>query len=251
MGASRYHKLHRNRRRKRAYRHRQQGRCRLFHTGCTGGDLLPPAERHGAHPARVGRLAACLRRSDADRGAFVPEHRLRVQYPGCSDCARRRAGRRGRRSAAHRAGQDRRLLCGPTRQPCPGPFGQGQFHLAVLISTLPPKDGVIGLSAYGIAENYGVALQADGETRSASAASSIRRRSTAWTILLDWMCADDAGKVVREARVASEPEALLQVLTNRCMRDVLETIAEDRLDELEGASRYSRTTHEQAHLRPH
>ena len=37
--------------------------------------------------------------------------------------------------------------------------------------------------------------------------------------------------------------------------DVLETIAveriEDRLDELEGASRHSRTTHDQAHLRPH
>src|SRR5262249_26864922 len=39
-----------------------------------------------------------------------------------------------------------------------------------------------------IAENKGAALQADGETRSASAASSIRRRSAAWTILLDWMC---------------------------------------------------------------
>jgi hypothetical protein len=38
------------------------------------------------------------------------------------------------------------------------------------------------------------------------------------------------------------------------MRDVLETIAveriEDRLDELEGASRHGRTTHDQAHLRP-
>src|SRR5262249_18529810 len=134
-----------------AYRHRQQGRCRLFHTGCTGGDLLPPAERHGAHPARVGRLAACLRRSDADRGAFVPEHRLRVEYPGCSDCARRRAGRSGRRSAAHRAGQDRRLLCGPTRQQCARPFGQGQFHLAVLISALPPKaDLDLGVNALAL-----------------------------------------------------------------------------------------------------
>src|SRR5262245_57530303 len=139
MGASRYRKLHRNRRRERAYRHRPQGGCRLFHTGRAGGDLLPPAERHGAHPARVGRLAARLRRRDADRGAFVPKHRLRVQYLGCSDCARRRAGRSGRRSAAHRAGQDRRLLCGPTREQCTRPFGQGQFHLAVLISTLPPR----------------------------------------------------------------------------------------------------------------
>ena len=58
-------------------------------------------------------------------------------------------------------------------------------------------------------------------------ASSIRRRSAAWTILLDWMCrskvtsiciVDDAGKIVREARVASEPEALLQVLTNTIYR---------------------------------
>jgi hypothetical protein len=29
---------------------------------------------------------------------------------------------------------------------------------------------------------------------------------------------DDAGKIVREARVASEPEALLQVLTNTIYR---------------------------------
>src|SRR5262249_30104420 len=39
-----------------------------------------------------------------------------------------------------------------------------------------------------IAEELGAALQADGETRSAYAASSIRRRSAAWTILLDSTC---------------------------------------------------------------
>ena len=33
----------------------------------------------------------------------------------------------------------------------------------------------------------GAALQADGETRSVVTASSIRGRSAAWTILLDWM----------------------------------------------------------------
>ena len=32
----------------------------------------------------------------------------------------------------------------------------------------------------------GDALQADGETRSVVTASSIRRRSAAWSILLDW-----------------------------------------------------------------
>src|SRR5262249_49910822 len=38
-----------------------------------------------------------------------------------------------------------------------------------------------------IAEDLGAALQADGETRSPwLRASSIRRRSAAWTILLDW-----------------------------------------------------------------
>src|SRR5262247_3831308 len=37
-----------------------------------------------------------------------------------------------------------------------------------------------------IAEDLGAALQADGETRSVVTASSIRRRSAAWTILLDW-----------------------------------------------------------------
>src|SRR5262245_20895777 len=38
-----------------------------------------------------------------------------------------------------------------------------------------------------IAENQGAALQADGETRSADAASGIRRRSAGWIILLDSM----------------------------------------------------------------
>jgi hypothetical protein len=50
------------------------------------------------------------------------------------------------------------------------------------------------------------------------AASSIRRRSAAWSSLLDWtfsvkatsVCiVDDTGKIVREVNVASEPEALL------------------------------------------
>src|SRR5450756_1819411 len=47
-------------------------------------------------------------------------------------------------------------------------------------------DGVIGRPAFRSLEILGAALQADGETRSAFAASSIRRRSAAWTILLDW-----------------------------------------------------------------
>src|SRR5674476_737656 len=48
------------------------------------------------------------------------------------------------------------------------------------------KDGVIGRPACRSLEILGAALQADGGTRSAFAASSIRRRSAAWTILLDW-----------------------------------------------------------------
>src|SRR5580704_7712138 len=59
-------------------------------------------------------------------------------------------------------------------------------------------------------------------TRSAVTASSIRRRSAAWTILLDWTyrsrrpasAVDDTGKIVREVKVASEPNALLAVLRN-------------------------------------
>src|SRR6476660_4611729 len=54
-------------------------------------------------------------------------------------------------------------------------------------------------------------------------ASSIRRRSAAWTILLDWTYRSRRpasalwmtwGKIVREVKVASEPEALLAVLKN-------------------------------------
>ena len=52
----------------------------------------------------------------------------------------------------------------------------------------------------------------------------VRRRSAAWIILLDWtsqsrkrasaLWLDEAGRIVREVKVASEPDALLAVLTN-------------------------------------
>src|ERR1039458_5506239 len=51
--------------------------------------------------------------------------------------------------------------------------------------SLDPKMGVIGRPACRSLEILGAALQADGGTRSAFAASSIRRRSAAWTILPD------------------------------------------------------------------
>jgi hypothetical protein len=67
-------------------------------------------------------------------------------------------------------------------------------------------DGVIGRRLW-IAEDFGVAaVQADGETRSADAASNIRRRSAAGIILLDWtydtsVCiVDDTGRIVREVK---------------------------------------------------
>jgi hypothetical protein len=43
-------------------------------------------------------------------------------------------------------------------------------------------------------------------------ASSIRRRSAAWTKETSICIMDDTGRIVREVKVASEPEALLQVL---------------------------------------
>src|SRR5262249_15994404 len=49
-----------------------------------------------------------------------------------------------------------------------------------------PKDGVIGLPACGQLKILGAALQPDTETRYVNTTSSIRRRSAAWTILLDW-----------------------------------------------------------------
>src|SRR5262245_20818619 len=73
------------------------------------------------------------------RSFLIVDHDPTAASATPPECRKRRAGRGGRRSAAHRAGQDRRLLCGPTRQPCARPFGQGQFHLAVLIFALSPK----------------------------------------------------------------------------------------------------------------
>jgi hypothetical protein len=67
------------------------------------------------------------------------------------------------------------------------------------------------------------ALQADGETRSVNTASSIRRRSAAWTILLDWTFRSrrrasalwmTQARSFGKYKVASEPEALLAVLKN-------------------------------------
>ena len=54
-------------------------------------------------------------------------------------------------------------------------------------------------------------------------ASNIRRRSAAWSILPDWtyrsICVlDDAGKILKEVKVASEPQALLKVLGNPAYR---------------------------------
>jgi transposase len=69
----------------------------------------------------------------------------------------------------------------------------------------------------------GAALQADGENEVVATASNISRRSATWTIFsgLDVsvketsVCiVDDTGRIVREVKVASEPEALLRVLTN-------------------------------------
>ena len=88
------------------------------------------------------------------------------------------------------------------------------------MSGLPQTDGVIGRRVCWWLKVLGAALQADGETRSVGTASSIRRRSAAWIILLDWTYRSrrpasalwiDTGRMVREVKVASEPEALLPV----------------------------------------
>ena len=61
------------------------------------------------------------------------------------------------------------------------------------------------------------------KTRSVVTASNIRRRSAAWTVFagLDVsvketsVCIlDDTGKILKEVKVASEPQALLKVLGN-------------------------------------
>src|SRR5262249_1325169 len=54
------------------------------------------------------------------------------------------------------------------------------------LSASPPKRWGNRPAACGKLKILGAALQADGETRSVGTASSIRRRSAALTILLDW-----------------------------------------------------------------
>lgn len=67
----------------------------------------------------------------------------------------------------------------------------------------------------------------------------------------------EMGNVYREMRQGTTKiaDGTRLIYSLKCMRDVLETIAveriEHRLDDLEGASGHSRTTHDQAHLRPH
>src|SRR6187549_727075 len=81
-------------------------------------------------------------------------------------------------------------------------------------------------AACGWLKILGAALQADGETRSVVTASSIRRRSAAWTILPDWTYRSRrpasalwmTRAIVREVKAASEPQALLKVLGNPTYR---------------------------------
>ena len=74
---------------------------------------------------------------------------------------------------------------------------------------------------------WGAALQADGETRSVCTASSIRRRKRSMdhfagldvSVKNTSVCiVDGTGKIVREIKVASEPDALLQVLRSTVYR---------------------------------
>src|SRR5436305_11576862 len=95
-------------------------------------------------------------------------------------------------------------------RPCPGPIGPAAPHATLIESRIvqiatqnrstdPKKSGAKTSTAIvtqrwgnrpaagcGYLKILGAALQADGETRSVVTASSIRRRSAAWTILLDW-----------------------------------------------------------------
>jgi hypothetical protein len=67
----------------------------------------------------------------------------------------------------------------------------------------------------------------------------------------------EMGNVYREMRQGTTKiaDGTRLIYALRCMRDVLESLAleriEDRLDQLEGASGHSRTTHDQAHLPLH
>lgn len=67
----------------------------------------------------------------------------------------------------------------------------------------------------------------------------------------------EMGNVYREMRQGTTKiaDGTRLIYSLKCMRDVLETLAleriEDRLDQLEGASGHSRTTHDQPHFQTH
>jgi hypothetical protein len=67
----------------------------------------------------------------------------------------------------------------------------------------------------------------------------------------------EMGNVYREMRQGTTKiaDGTRLIYSLKCMRDVLETIAverlEDRLDQLEGARGHGGTTYDQPHFRPH
>jgi hypothetical protein len=96
-----------------------------------------------------------------------------------------------------------------------------------IASRLGSKDGVIGRPSLWIAEDFGAALQADSENevRGDGLKHQKEKRSMDHFAGLDVsvketsICiVDDTGRIVREVKVASEPEALLKVLGNPAYR---------------------------------
>src|SRR5258708_40073575 len=96
----------------------------------------------------------------------------------------------------------------------------------MVLSALPPKDGVIGLAACGELKirvlRFRLMVKRGPHMRPQASEGEAQHGLFCWTdvsVKETRVCiVDDAGKIVREASVASEPEALLQVLTNTIYR---------------------------------
>src|SRR5215469_10290870 len=180
--------------------------------------------RHGqlCHPQDtqdqgVARPPAALPRAlHADFGIMDQSGRALV-------CRAHQKAAPARRSYFGQATASRHPRLHPPPQPKPKALQMDQVRRpnTRLGQALLPKntDGVIGLRSCGLLKIEGAAHQADGETRFARAASSVRRRSAAWTILRDWTYRSRTrASALWTTRARSRGKLKLQASPKRCCK---------------------------------